>query len=96
VEVKNFILNPGNKCSAPAWRYDLTKKKIGVQHEFSDLIIDFDIFLKNLLTFFEDMLCLCIGDELKKQNFLSLYRIPDEEIRSDCPVVYRVGKTETN
>jgi len=94
VEVENFTLNPGNRFSAPSWKYDLTKKGCGKRTEYADIVSDFDIYLKNMLIFFEDVLILCIQDELRNSNFLSLYRKREEKINPVCPIMYEVNRRE--
>jgi len=68
VEIENITIKPGNKFSAPGWRYDLTKNALGKQNEFSDLIYDLNVHMNNFLTFFEEMLILCVKKELDNQH----------------------------
>lgn len=91
VEVKNFTLKPGNRFSAPAWRYDLSRKGLGIQSEYTDLIHDFNVHISNMLTFFEELLVLCVQGELQGTMF-AVFRKRKEDIRVDCPVVYEVNK----
>ena len=66
VQIANFRLCPGNKVAPPSWKFDLRAKKGPVQSEYSDIVIDMNIFLSNLLTFFEDLVMCCIEDSFDK------------------------------
>ena len=93
VEIENITIKPGNKFSSPGWRYDLTKKGLGKQIEFTDLIYDLNVYLNNFLTFFEGLLILCVKKQLDNQHsFLDVYRIKEEDIRPECPIAYIVNK----
>jgi hypothetical protein len=91
VEVENISLKPGNKFSGPAWKYDLSKKGLGKQDYFTDVIHNFDVYQHNLTTFFEEILLLSIQDTLKDSPILALYKKPPERISPDCPIVYEVN-----
>ena len=91
LEIQNFALQPGNKIASAGWRYDLTKKKLGRQDDYTDLISDLDAGIYNMLTFYEEVLVLCLQDELKKgNNQLEILRIPKEKINPKCPILYEV------
>lgn len=90
IEVQNFALNPGNKFSLPRWRYDLAKKGLGRQDDYTDLIGDLDVRIYNMLTFFEEVLLLCLQDELK-DTALMIFRIPNEKLNPKCPIAYEVN-----
>jgi hypothetical protein len=90
LEVQNFALNPGNKISSPGWRYDLTRKRLGRQDDYTDLIGDLDVRIYNMLTFFEEVLLLCLQGELK-DTALMIFRIPNEKINPKRPVAYEVN-----
>ena len=89
IEVENFALKPGNKVAPPGWRYDLTKKKLGRQDDYTDLIGDLDVRIYNMLTFFEEVLLLCLQGELE-DTALMIFRIPNEKINPKCPIAYEV------
>lgn len=91
VEIKNISLEPGNKFSGPAWKYDLSKKRLGTQDYFTDIIHNFDVYQHNLLTFFEEILLLSIQDAIENSAILALYKKHPEHILSDCPVMYEIG-----
>ncbi len=91
LEFKNFALNPGNKFSAPAWRYDLTKNGLERQDGYSDLIQDLQVRMHNMWSFFEDLLLLCLQDELKEHKLLTVVRKRKEEINPKCPIVYEIN-----
>lgn len=91
LEVENISLKPGNKFSNPAWRYDLSKKNLGKQDEFTDLIQDFSVYQHNLATFFEEILLLCIQEEIKSHPILALYKKIPDHVHPDCPVLYEIN-----
>jgi hypothetical protein len=90
VEIENISLKPGNKFSGPAWKYDLSKKKLGKQEDFTSIIHDFDAFQYNLMTFFEETLLLSIQHVLKDNAIFTVYKKSPEHISPDCPVMYGV------
>lgn len=90
LEVQNFALNPGNKFSTPGWRYDLTKKELVCQDDYTDLIGDLDVRIYNMLTFFEEVLLICLQGELK-DTALMIFRIPNEKLNPKCPIAYEVN-----
>jgi hypothetical protein len=90
VEIENVSIKPGNKFSSPGWKYDLAAKKAGKQEHFSDIAADFSVFLENMLTFFEELLLLCIENEIKDNVILTIYKREPEDIQPDCPVVYGI------
>jgi len=93
VELENITLKPGNKFSAPAWKYDLTKKGLGRQDEFTDLVMDLNGLLGGLLTLFEDLLIVCLKRDLdNSRSFLDIYRKHEEEVDRKCPTLYFVQK----
>jgi hypothetical protein len=90
VEVRNFTLEPGNKFSAPSWRYDLSDRGGSVQGYWSDIVKDMDTHLHNMLTFFEELYILCVLDN-RDQRLpfeFEVYRLPDDKIKAECPVLY--------
>jgi hypothetical protein len=90
LDVQNFALNPGNKFSFPGWRYDLTKKGLGCQDDYTDLIGDLDVRIYNMLTFFEEVLLICLQCELKN-TALMIFRIANEKLNPKCPIAYEVN-----
>ncbi len=90
LKVENFALKPGNKISSPAWRYDLTKRGLERQDHYTDLIHDLDVHIYNMLTFFEELLLLCLQDELKDHKLLAIFRRTKEQINPKCPIAYEV------
>jgi len=92
IEIKNLTLMPGNKFSTPAWKYDLTKKNIGKQSDWTDLVHDFNVYLYNILTFFEELLILSLKDKFLKNSFLDIYKKNEKDILKECPMVYEVNK----
>lgn len=92
LEVQNFFLQPGNKFASAGWRYDLTKKGLGSQDDYTDLISDLDARIYNMLTFFEEVLLLCLQVELKNgHDKLEIVRISKEKINPKCPILYEVN-----
>jgi len=92
LEIENFKLNPGNKCSTPAWRFDFSAKPEGAtQKYYSDIVSDMDIHLTNLLTFFEDLLLKCIIDSSDNNYKFKIFKKPTEAIDAKCPSAYSVS-----
>lgn len=89
VKFRNVSLLPGNKFSGPAWSCDLTKK-LGFKFDFVDLINDLVTFSHNMLHFFEELFLVCVDEKLSKNNVLTLGKIPEENINTKCPVLYKV------
>lgn len=90
VEVRNFTLEPGNKFSPPSWCYDLSERGGPVQTYWSDIVKDMDTHLHNMLTFLEELYILCALDN-RDQRLpfdLGVYRLPDDKIKPECPVLY--------
>lgn len=90
VEIENISLKPGNKFSGPAWKYDLSKKNLGKQKDFVDIIHDFDAFQHNMMTFFEEILLLSIQHVLEDSAIFTVYKKTPEHIKPNCPVMYGV------
>lgn len=88
VEILNFKLHPDNKCSAPSWRFDFSEKKRQKQNEFSDIITDMNIHISNLLTFFEELVLLCIEDSSNQKYNFKIYRKFPNQINPKCPSIY--------
>lgn len=92
LEVQNFSLQPGNKIASAGWRYDLTKKHLGRQDDYTDLLSDLDAMIYNMLTFFEEVLLLCLQSEIKSSSDkLEIFRIPKEKINPKCPILYEIN-----
>jgi hypothetical protein len=92
LEIENFKLNPGNKCSTPGWRFDFSAEKEGAtQKDYSDISSDMDIHLTNLLTFFEDLLLILIIDSSDDNYKFKIYKKSAEAIDEKCPSVYFVS-----
>lgn len=88
VTIENFKLRPGNKISTPCWKYDLTDK-VGIkQDDLSDIVLDMNAFIEDMLTYFEVLIVLCISDMLGEKSFLEIVRFPTEKINPQCPVLY--------
>lgn len=94
VEILNFKLNPGNKVSTPAWQYDFRARQGSIQTEFSDILTDMNVFLSNLLTFFEELLICCIQDSSDKNFNFEIYKHIPENINKKCPTIYFVSLKE--
>ena len=90
MEVRNFTLEADNKFSAPSWRYDLSDRGGPVQENWSDIVKDMNTHLHNMLTFFEELYISCVlGNLNERLPFeFGVYRLPDDEIREVCPVLY--------
>jgi hypothetical protein len=91
VKIVNFKLYPENKFANPGWRYDFSGKQGPVQAEFSDIVTDMNVYLSNLLTFFEELLIFCIMDNSDKNYNFKIYKQLPENIRESCPTIYFVS-----
>ena len=90
LEVRNFSLEPGNKFSAPSWRYDLSERGGSVQNFWSDIVEGMEMNLHNMLTFFEELYILSVLDN-RNQRLpfeFEICRFPDDKIKTECPVLY--------
>ena len=87
----NFKLNKGNRFTSPSWRYDFTAKNGGVQNKPSDIIMDMNIYMNNMLTFFEEVFMLCIQDNWDVRYNFQIYKRTENEINKKCPSVYFVS-----
>lgn len=92
LEIANFRVLPGNKFSNPGWKYDLRAQQGPVQSEFSDIVKDMDVFLSNLLTFYEDLILCCIEDRCDKTWKFKVYKKKEEDIKINCPTIYFVSR----
>jgi hypothetical protein len=92
VEIDNFTLKPGNKFTAPAWRYDLTNRNCGKRTDFVDIVQDFNVFMMNMLAFFEDSLILCLKARISNNSLWDIYKKQETEIDFKLPILYVVGK----
>lgn len=88
VEIENFKFCVGNKFSSPSWKYDFTKKKGGVQECPSDLIRDIEVFLANMLSFFEELFILCVKDNWDVRYGFEIYQCKEKNINEKCPMLY--------
>jgi hypothetical protein len=90
MEVRNFTLEAGNKCSAPSWRYDLSDRGGPVQDYWSDIVKDMNTHMHNMLTFFEELYILCVLDNLNERLpfEFGVYRLSEDELSEECPVLY--------
>lgn len=91
VVIENFKLNKGNRFTSPSWRYDFTAKNGGVQNKPSDIIMDMNIYMNNMLTFFEEVFMLCIQDNWDVRYNFQIYKRTENEINKKCPSVYFVS-----
>ena len=92
VTIENIKLHKGNKFSNPSWRYDFREKKKGtLQKEASDIIVDMDIHLTNMLTFFEEIFFLCVRDNWDNRFKFKLFKHSEDKINKKCPSLYFVS-----
>jgi hypothetical protein len=89
--IQNFTLEPDNKFSSPCWKYDLRKRGGDVQQNFSDIIVDMDIQLSNMMTFFEEIFLVCIKDNWNKKYKFKLYKKSEKDINDQCPTLYYIN-----
>ena len=91
VVIENFKLHAGNKFTNPCWQYDFSDKNGGAQNEPSDLIRDMDVFITNMLTFFEELFLLCVKDNWDVRFNFEIYRHKEESINVKCPALYFIS-----
>ena len=91
VEITNFKINPGNKCSTPGWRFDFSGQQGATQMDYSDIVTDMNIHLTNLLTVFEELLLICIMDCSDSNYKFKMYKKTPETIDAKCPSIYFVS-----
>lgn len=91
IEIKDFSLIPGNKFIFPSWSYKLSHKKLGEIRNLN-LLDDLDIFLDNMLCFFEEIMLQSIQEKLNESNNTLLYlkKCKEEEIDANCPIEYSI------
>ncbi len=89
--IENFKSRAGNKFTNPCWRYDFSGKKGAVQDEPSDLIIDMNGFVTDMLTFFEELFLLCVKDNWDVRFNYEIYRHKEENINAKCPTLYFIS-----
>lgn len=91
VEIKNFTLIQGNKFIFPAWSYSLSHKKLGEANNLN-LLNGLDVFLDNMLCFFEEIMLQCIQEKLNENNNTLLYleKYKEEKIDANCPIQYGI------
>jgi hypothetical protein len=91
VTIENFKIHKGNKFANPSWRYDFRAKNGGLQNDPSDIIVDMNIHMTNMLTFFEEIFLLCIQDNWDNSFNFQIYKHSDENINKKCPSLYFVS-----
>jgi hypothetical protein len=87
VEISNVSLLPGNRFASPSWRFRLEAHS---HHQFSDIVLDMNVYVESMMSFAEELLILCL--EKSHVNWLpyAFYRVPDNEIDPRCPIAYDV------
>jgi hypothetical protein len=92
VEIDNFKLHAGNKFTNPCWIYDFSSQKDGeAQNKPSDIIMDMDVFIKNMLTFFEELFLLCVKDNWDGRFNFEIFRYNEDSINVKCPTLYFIS-----
>ena len=91
VVIENFKLRAGNKFTNPCWQYDFSAKNGDTQEEPSDLVRDMDVFLTNMLIFFESLFLFCIKDNWDTRFDFEIYRHEEESINAKCPALYFIS-----
>lgn len=91
LEIVNFKLYPGNRFSSPSWRFDFHGRQGSRQTNFSDIVTDMNVHISKLLTFFEELLILCIIDNSNKDYNFKIYKKTPDDINPKCPSVYFVS-----
>jgi hypothetical protein len=86
VEIKNMQLAPNGKIDPPTISYEIESSKL----EKSDLIEVMGYVIEGLLEFSEAFLITSILSKRPQNLMLSFYRIPNENIDPNCPILYNV------
>lgn len=90
VEIANIELKPDNKIAAPSWRFDLTKKKLGKQEQYTDLVVDLFSYVEGMLIFYESTMLICVKEKLREHPYLDVYLKEEKDIKAECPIAYEV------
>jgi hypothetical protein len=88
VQIRNFELRAGNKFSSPSWKHDLSRQSGNKQEEYTDLILDMDVFLHNLCTFLEDIFLIGIEDTWDIRYKFQIWKKQETGIDKKCPTLY--------
>ena len=94
VEIKNFLMMPGNKFALPSLRYNLTNSSYiqtnKKQGEFLDIVSNLEIITLNMLEQYEEVFLFCLEHKPLLLGPFKIYilKYKDEEIKKDCPVKY--------
>ncbi len=91
VIVENFKLRAGNKFTGPCWKYDFSHRNDKVQDEPHDLIHGMDVFINNMLTFFEELFLLCVKDNWDVRYNYEIHKHNKESVNVKCPVLYYIS-----
>ncbi|MFZ6039750.1 hypothetical protein ACOV11_04485 [Vibrio natriegens] len=89
VEIENFSIKPGNRYSPPSWTYDLTKK-LKVKKGPYDLLNELDVLCSNMMHLIEDLIVLVTLEKLEDHQIITLYKLDEQSIKTECPVRYDV------
>lgn len=91
VTIENFKFHKGNKFTNPCWSHDFREKTGEIKSEPSDIIIDMNIYITNMLTFFEEVFLICIQDNWDNRYDFQLYKHTEKEVNMKCPCIYFVS-----
>ena len=86
--IENFRRDPDQKLSEPVW-YRVKDGKNATQP--SAICADFDTFIRNLLTFGEDVLVSWANENLKLPDMMEIAIIPEEHRDPKNPAKYTVA-----
>ncbi len=92
VQIFNFKIKPGNKFSLPSWNYNFSGKKGPIQEEDTDIVSDMDVFMHNMITFFEDIFNASVEENFDKKWKLKIFKKNNDDISIKCPTVYILGR----
>lgn len=93
VKITNFKIKPGNKFTTPSWNYNFSGKKGPIQEEDTDIVSDMDVFMHNMITFFEDIFNASVEESFDKKWKLKIFKKNNDDISVNCPTVYIVGRS---
>lgn len=86
-ELRNIEIAPNCKLYGPRWRYSCPA---GTQENFTDIVLDIEAYLNNLLSFGEDILATCICEKWNKKIPFILFKLAENDIDPICPNLYGI------
>lgn len=91
VSVHNFKVMPGNKFTNLGWVYDFTDRGGDKGNEPSDLLHDMMFYMNQMTALFEAIFLQGIADSWDSVFKFQIYKIPEDKIDPECPILYEVS-----